>query len=590
MAYQHIIHEPLDEYVKKYKEAFRKNAAEAFEELVRLSGVDAAANKKTCRHIRSLEKHKENTASHLEWMSFWSGLCILFIIGGSFFFLFYILHCFKPDIPGDIYWGGPGFILAGLALFIKLRFLDKKIETLKNIASVIRQQLQSEMAEAYRQMAPLNQLYRWDTVPDLVMKSCPVFTIDKFFSSARMAELEHKFGLDKEQGKNTSVCFCHSGSINDNPFVFADTWNMTMGTKTYWGSIIITWEERVTYTDSEGRTRSRMETRTQTLTASVEKPCPEYFGKKLLIFGCGAAPDLTFSRAPEDLAASDGFFQRMKLKSAINCLIEKSNDMSTPFTIMSNHEFDAVFGALDRSDEKDFRLLFTPLAQQEMLKLLRDTLHGFGENFIFLKKKMINFLYPGFMQDFDISAKPSLFHHYDLEVAEKIFRNYSNDFFRRWYFAFAPLLAIPLYQQHEAPGDIFQKDVLYYASNWEYETIANYFSRNTFKHPSCITDCILKTSPRHKKDGTTELAVTSYGFGGVTRVDYIPVFGGDGCFHDVPVEWIEYYPLTHTTSVILREISPDGENQSLHELFPGHKIEEENVYFRRNIAFYIPRG
>lgn len=591
MAARHEIHEPLREYAGKYKELFRKNAAEAFNDLVRQSGVDAAANKKTCRRIKSLKKRLDHISASLGKVRFLDGICIFLIVSGSLFFLFFLLHCFDPDIPGDIYWGGAGIVTAVLALILKISVLNKKIAALQNVTEKLRKELNTEMAEACGQMAPLNRLYQWDTVSNIVMKSCPLFTIDKFFSSARMAELVQKFGLDQKPDKKSSVQFCHSGSINDNPFVLADIWNVAMGTKIYSGSLVITWQERVTYTDSEGRTRSRMETRVQTLTATVEKPCPEYFGKKVLVFGCGAAPDLNFSRSPSGLAGSEnGLFSRLKMKWAIRDLVKRSNDMSTSFTIMSNHEFDAVFAALDRDNEKDFRLLFTPLAQQEMLKLLRDKKHGFGEDFIFRKKKKINFLYPGFIQAFDISARPSLFQHYDLEEAGKFFNHYCNEFFRRLYFSFAPLLAIPLYQQHEAPGDIFEEETLYYAASWEYESIANYYDRSTFKHPSCITDCILKTVPEHNKDGTTTLSVTAHGFGGEERVDYVPVFGGDGRFHDVPVEWIKYYPLSHTSPLVLREVDEDGEKLSASELFPGHKTDDDNVHFRRNIAFYIPRG
>ena len=49
------------------------------------------------------------------------------------------------------------------------------------------------------------------------------------------------------------------------------------------------------------------------------------------------------------------------------------------------------------------------------------------------------------------------------------------------------------------------------------------------------------------------MAITAYGFRGIKHTDYISKFGGDGHFHNVPVEWIEYKPVERTSEMIVSE-------------------------------------
>ncbi|MBP5182607.1 MAG: hypothetical protein J6331_06230 [Lentisphaeria bacterium] len=594
MAGKCAIHEVLDEYAGSYREAFRKNAAETYEDLVRRSGVDAEANKNTVRRIKALKKLLEETAGRLRFFRTVHFFCILLILAGFCVAGLFLYSLFAPEkgessfrFP-DVYWGISGFLAAVALLFFRSLVLKKRIDGLKAVAGEKQAELEEKLREAYAQMAPLNSLFRWDTVTDLVMKSCPIFTFDKFFSWSRMADLAENFHWDgASERPDSSVLFCHSGSINKSPFVLAETRDFSMGTKVYTGTLVISWREPVTYRDEKGNVRTRMETRTETLVATLEKPFPEYCRRKFLVYGNAAAPALSFSRSPSGLAGpGGGFFARMRLRSAVRTLLKMSNDMTTPFTILSNHEFDAVFSALDRSDEKAFRLLFTPLAQQEMLKILRDWKYGFGEKFSFLKRGMINVVFPdGALENFDFSASPALFFDYDLTSSEKKFNDYCNEFFRRIYFSFAPLLAIPLYQQEE--GGAFREadpGLARYASPWECEALANDYDPALFRPPSCVTECILKTS-RRDGEGPAALTVTSRGFCAKDRVTLVPVYGGDGKWHDVPVHWKEYLPVRKTTPLLLREAVEEEDSRGRGELFAGRKVS--HVRFRRNIVSCI---
>ena len=50
----------------------------------------------------------------------------------------------------------------------------------------------------------------------------------------------------------------------------------------------------------------------------------------------------------------------------------KSVNQGTNYTVFGNSEFEVLFGATNRNHEVQFRLLFTPLAQTELLKLMKE--------------------------------------------------------------------------------------------------------------------------------------------------------------------------------------------------------------------------
>lgn len=594
------IYEPLSLYRDHLKEEHAKNTAVFFEEMVRLSGVDESANVTKVAEIRSLEKHIELASSS---RSKWNALKIMVIILVIFAFIgvgLWVIQLFSADalsfkihpMYGVIFAvvGVSGISLISRKLNPIIRSLDERLAKLKADCD-------ARIAEAWEQLAPLNELYQWDTIAKLVQKTAPNFKLDPFFSRARLNELYKSFGLDDSFNKNKSILFCQSGEIKGNPFVLGETINFQMGSQTYYGSITITWREQQTYTDSQGRTRTRWVTRTQVLTASVEKPAPQYNFDKFLLYGNEAAPDLTFSRSASELSsAGDGMIDKMRIKHKIGKL-EKETRKLNGYTIMSNQEFDALFHAVDRNHEIQFRLLFTPLVQQEMLKLLRDKSVGFGDNFSFEKNHKINIIRPAHLTNFDISAAPSIFQNYDLSDARKFFNDYSNNYFRSFFFAFAPLLTIPLYQQHRSHEDIYKDVYGQTASFWEYESIANYHGEARFRHQDSITRNILKTQIAGSAAGATELKVIANGFRGVSHIEYVPVWGGDGKVHNVPVEWIEYIPVSKSSTMVIRETEgltlQDFEEQSSaaddwQKFFRQWQTKSGQASFRRSIVSIFP--
>ena len=227
---------------------------------------------------------------------------------------------------------------------------------------------------------------------------------------------------------------------------------------------------------------------------------------------------------------------------------------------MSNHEFETLFHAKNRDNEVEFRLLFTSLAQEQMLELLKDDEIGYGDDFTFIKRGKINLLPSKHLSASSLSTDPEIFHDWDFDRAHLNFKNFNENYFKNLYFSLAPLLAIPLYQQTRTYKDIYKGEIQSPPSSWEQEAIANYYGAVYFKHESSITENILKTQLVERKDGVSKVRVTANGFGGKNRVDYESVWGGDGRFHRVPIRWVEYFPVERESYMYVSENSPVPES------------------------------
>lgn len=542
------VYEPLARYRDEFRAKFAKLAADKFRELVEKSGVDAHANIALVTEIRRLEKSAEGAKSR---MSLWMTLIVLAaaaIVGG--------LIAAYAIYNGYFACGGTGTaislaVAAGAGLLLFFVFIPKW-RAARDEHEALSRKIAEKKDEAWRQMAPLNALYDWDITPKLIEATVPRLAFDPFFTEGRLSELRRRFGWNDEFNDGKSMLFAQSGVINGNPFVFGEYREQTWGMKTYHGSLHIEWTEF----EEDEKGRPRLVRRSETLRATVDKPIPEYGVDKLLVYGNDAAPDLSFTRRPAGLAElGDGFFDRMRKNSAMKKLekFSRNLDDESQYTMMGNKEFETLFNTRDRNNEVQFRLLFTALAQTQLLALMKDRKVGFGDDFSFLKRNRINVILAKHLSEFPIDTDPSRFYDYDIRRAEATFRSFNEAYFKSVYFALAPLLCVPLYQQTRTPEDIWKDAGITPSSFWEHEALANWYGTSHFKAPDCITESILKTEVVGERDGRREVAVTASGFRGEKRVDYVSVHGGDGNWHDVPVEWVQYIPVSRTTRVNMRD-------------------------------------
>ena len=597
MDYEEIL-TPVALYRDRLKAEHAENSAAAFEELFKRSGVDAAANAELVKVIRKLEAEVAKLGSKLMWWKIFRGLMILVAIAGAVLGVMWLIPiCGGDDLGVKTPVGASGFGGMVLALVLIFAWLNGKVKLFKELVAERQAELDRQIAEAWKMMEPLNKLFRWDTVAEIVMKTMPIMAIDRFVSVERVKQLEERFKWTDQTDETRSVLACQSGAVNGNPWVVADELQQTWGMKTYTGTLTITWTEQEYYTDSNGRRQSRRVTRSETLVATVDKPIPVYGSHKRLIYGNEAAPGLNFSRKPNSLSAeTGGILKSRKLKNAVEALEKKSRDLSNTFTIMDNREFDACFDAVDRDNEQQFRLLFTPLAQQEMLTLLRERELGYGDDFTFIKRGMINTLLSASLDQLDVSSAPQIFKHYDLETARKNFNAYSNEFFRVFFFSFAPFFCIPLYQQHRNFGDIYQGIIDDGdAAFCEHESLANMIGDERFRPGKAATRCILKTAVESSSGHDAVLTVTAHAFRGEERVEYVSKYGGDGRYHKVPVHWIEYLPVSRQSHISVCNADTGDHLEFAEKLrTPEWKARLEAVHaggatplFRRGLAAFV---
>ncbi len=547
------VYEPLARYRDEFRETFARLTREKFQELTDKSAVDVKANRVLVGQIAVLT---EGAASTRRWMIFFTVLGVLGILAVVFplGFLFFMQDDprFADAMIPCIVSAVLGAILGAFA-FVKR---SQHADALKRMEQLIDQKTKM----AWQQMEPLNRLFTWDITTRLIEATVPRLAFDPYFSASRLDLLKRDYGWDDTFNDGKSMTFAQSGVINGNPFVFGQYLEQDWGSETYHGSLHISWLEEEE--DSEGRTH--MVRRSQTLTASVEKPIPVYSEQKFLLYGNDAAPNLSFSRKPSGFTGRDDtFLGKWKMKRRLNDLKDFSRNLTddSDFTLMSNHEFETWFGAKNRDNEVEFRLLFTPIAQTQMLKLMKDRDIGYGDDFSFLKQQKINLLTSVHLNRATIDTDPKQFQNWNYDEAYHAFIQFNERYFKNAYFSLAPLLAIPLYQQTRPEREIWAGVVDDGApsSFWEQEATANYLGEDRFCHPSCVTRSILKAHEVRRKNGVGEVSVTAYGFRGENRVDYVPMLGGDGNWHDVPVKWTEYLPVYRTSKMSFAESSPAAE-------------------------------
>lgn len=545
------IHAPLEQYKNEFKAAFRKNVEAAFDEILATSQVDVEDNKTTCKVIDKLKVECAEVSSVLSRRKFLRVMTIILaiVLLLSYFIVPSVLPSPPPIDPLIVVIAGT--VLGVVLLVLSFTTLRRRVKDTEAKLKEAQDLLKDSENKAWEKMEPLNSLLSWDIPTKLIEQTVPNINFDPFFNMARLTQLESEFGFNCDLGEDTSILFAHSGEIKGNPFVIATIKKHVMGTKTYTGYKTITWTEYVT--DSNGK--SRAVTRTQTLSASVTKPYPTYSDSSFLIYANEAAPKLIFTRVPNGIANDEGLFKGMRLRRKIRKLEKFSQNLTDEYsyTMMANQNFEAFFETKDRNDEVEYRLLFTPLAQQELIKLMQDKEEGYGDDFSIRKDKMINYVYPDHFHGFNLDTDPRRFMDYNVEVMRKHFIEFNVNYFRAVYFAFAPLLSIPLYQQIRTAKTIYGEDLINTSTYWEWESMVNSLGASKYAHPSCVTDTIIKTAIAQDSRERRIIDVIGRGFKGEDRVHYERVWGGDGRYHTVSVPWVLYIPVTQRTPLAISD-------------------------------------
>lgn len=583
--------EPLNLYKDQLKDAFHKNAELYYDELTKKSAINVDENQRQCKIYYKEKAEAERLTKKKNWLIFAMVMTIISIVGLFVAGVLMILNAGKSLSMGVGIGVGITLIVVGIGLILLTIKIGLTIGNLKKLIAEHWEKANKAKAEATRIIAPLMALYQYNMAADVFTKTTPLIQLDQIFDGEKYQFLHEKYGYNEYKKSDISTVYVQSGSILGNPFVFEKNYVQTMRDHVYTGTLTISWTETVRNSDGKGY---HTEVRTQTLTAHYTAPEPAYYLDTWLIYGNEAAPHLSFSRKPTGKVngKSDEQIARYvkKFDKKLDKMVEKDMGKDGAFTRMHNEEFEALFQAFDRDNETEFRLLFTPLAQKNMIALLKGDEYAFGDDFIFKKRKMLNYIKSGHMQGSDsLDKDPNSLMHFDHKVAKQIFVDYADKYLLDVYFDLAPLISIPLYQQYKTIEYIYQNKFAHNITQAEVESAANSHNVNLFKHPlTRSTGVILKSNFNHS-DGVSDVCtITAYSFKGDDRVTYVPVLGGDGRTHQVPVHWIEYSPISQDTPFVIEDTKGDISNYR-EKLNAGQFNDMLNKYGRKSDILYKKR-
>ncbi len=511
-----VIYSPLTDYESRLRQLHLDKTTAFFDDLVKRSGIDIEENRKTVKKHDELRENLKKLNRKRNWMRF-----------------FRVLMCITVILIPIVIW----------KMTPKIRALKTEIDDADKLADEL-------FALAQRQMIPLNRLFTDRDGLDLIEQVMPLAKFDGKLSVEQELDMRVNFDFD-ENFIDESTLDVLAGRYNGNPFLFENRFIHRMGTETYHGTKTIRWTE--SYVDSEGNRRTR--SRSETLHAYLTKPKPFYHTRVVLVYGAQGGPELRFSREATYInQRSDKAVERhikkgeKKLKRKTDKAIKSNDD----FMSMSNSEFEVLFNALNRTDEVQFRTLFTPLAQNNMVDLILSD-SGYGDDFAFVKNLRMNKIVSNHSQGRQMIIRPDSYISHSYDIIRNNFINGNAEFFKAVYFDFAPILAIPMYQERPVHSLKPIPDYTQMYSVRESEALANIVDKRYFVHPDTKTDAIIKTECVASSGNTDEVNVTAYSYDSIPRVDYVSVYGGDGRYHDVPVHWDEYIPLEQSGRFFITE-------------------------------------
>ena len=543
--------EPMKEY-KQYQERFDSLIDSAFDELVKMSQINVEQNRETVERYNHADKElraerkklstQRGLKSFLIFLSVVGGLAI--VVGGL---MLYTAISNGSSLLASILTLVSGPIVMLCSILPICLVINKKIKALRASVQLLKQNADSILNEAWEQMEALNKLFDGDITNKMVNSLDTVIQLDRYYSVLHEVYLNRYFKLPYFSDNDSSTVNMIVGTIADNPFVISREFDVEMGTKTYEGFLVVSWTE--TRRDSNGKTYTT--TRTQTLVATVTKPCPYYGNETFLVYGNESAPNLNFTRKPQAKGKDDKQIERMvkRGEKKLSKIAEKDfKHGDGSFVAMSDTEFDILFGAFDRDNENQFRLLFTPLAQRNMIDLIKDS--PYDDDFYFVKKGKLNTILSHHGDTWNMLAGRN-FESYSVDIARDLFTNYNKEFFKNMYFMLAPLLCIPLYQQYKPNDMAIDLSAETNIAAREAEMMANILPREYVAPKGSSTACIHKVKYMPSMGLVDNIVIYSYAYATIARVDLVPRVAGNGRMYSVPVHWDEYIPVSCTTEALI---------------------------------------
>ncbi len=582
------LYEPRKLYANQFEHQFHENAALYFDSLARQAKTDTGANKLHVKAYDAAMVEVEEAKKRLDSSKTARGFMIAgFVIAFAAAVITFIIGIMNASSMWWMFLIAAACLGLGIAGAVSLKTnFNKKVKAAEEVLAQKQKKAQEALDVCKADMATLNALFD-DTMPQEVLeKTTPIIDLDGQFRPDRLCYLMSRFGMEEENDPNVSVEGVISGQIQGNPFILEKVFTHDFHDKVWEGSLTYTYT--TTSVDSKGHTV--VHTHTDTLYAQIERPAPFYGHETRLIFGSEVAPDLTFSRGPSGMSgASEKDAKKFVAKRVkeLDKQEEAAIKAGKSFTKLGNDEFEAYFGADDRNNEVQYRLMFTALAQRNILDLLKNPA-PYGDDFYMVKDKMLTSVASGHSQNFDYHPDVSYFYDYDFEAARKRFIAYCDEFIRGIFFDLAPILSIPLYQLHKPREYIYNRDYPCNTTSFEHEIMANRMSQDDFRPEGADPSLplILKQMTAKAIEGGDEVRIHAMSYQTFPEVEYVTKMGRDGMPHAVPVHWIRYEEVGSENNIAVFDSAkkrPDFIHASLE---PLRKYLKDNFHFERGLVSY----
>jgi hypothetical protein len=232
-----------------------------------------------------------------------------------------------------------------------------------------------------------------------------------------------------------------------------------------------------------------------------------------------------------------------------------------------NVDFDINFPCI-RSNDAQFRLLFSPLAQKEIVNLVVAQHHPYTVS----KDKDINIVLSHFANELSTAFDSSLLVQYDFEVLKQAFHDFTFNFFKNIYFALAPTLCIPLYQQFGYQKHL--NDIKSGVSNLEVETFVNHIDPHLINHPESDTDNLIRVQSSGNKSGIQQIISDTFKlFNAIIPTTVHGIHVGTRIIN-VPIT--EFHPRSRTTYISQTPI--DAPNSKSVKLAPSDLIYKNHTF------------
>lgn len=567
--------DPVDFYKNQIKQGAVDNANKYFDNLVNKCKVDVEANKITADKIKDFTKQNNDCTSKIRSLKAWRNFLIALIVIGIIMVILGILFIVGKisNTSISIILIVVGVLFFIISILVICLYINKRLNELNSQNSKLEETLKKLKAEANEQLRIIKYSFAFNDFNNIARETTSMFKLDDYLDPNKLLMLESLFNYKEDFNENESVFSIISGDVATNPFLRVRVYRQTMQDKVYTGKRIVSYT--VHYTDSQGHSRTRTET--ETLVAHITKPVPFYSNSTFTIYGNNAADKLSFSRHPSGLGFTPSEKDVNKYVSSnakeLKKLADNAIKKGGTFTALANEEFETIFKAYNRNNETQFRLLFTPLAQQNMLEIVKGK-EGYGDDFSFYKRNKINIinsLHGSSVSDYNEYA---YLNFYDIREMKSQFVNDIFSIFKSLYFELAPVLAIPLYQMTDAgvynPKEEYQANI----TRMEAESLVNHMNRDLFKHPDSATDAILR-SDFVKKIGKSDVyKIKASTFSATECVEHVSVMARNGDFYSVPVKYLQYDPLEKESFVLARQF--DGNKYTFNKFIKSEEFNKDS--------------